>query len=362
MDTSSIKNEVEVNNAKALDEKIISNEDDTIPLTTTNAHLKDLEHLAQDKTTTEEVKKPVSTRILPSRILRTILIITSLWFILNMQTTNTYVTAGEEWAPTLDGHKPIINGFGEGSVHILQVANKEYFTNKSPHIMNRTAMVETNKRWANCNNYTHTLKIIPKSAEDNMYTAKVNAILDTLTTIKQDDWIIFLDGDVQIQSKDVCDRTLEKIIPLQSDDNVPCQFMAMTGSSTINTGVMLIKSTNSTKTLVQQWLNEQSKPNDHELTYGAADQLSLQEVILQHTLPKSIYTKHKCSTGVQSARNYCFRDTLPIEYRSTKNICLISCHDKHPLQCADCEHSCSRSKAIFLHDNKKERANINIGW
>ena len=328
----------------------------------TNAqYLEDLEQLAQDETTSGEVKKPVSTRILPSRILRTILFIISLWFILNFQ-TSTKVIAGEEWSPTLDGHKPIVNGFGEGSVHIIQVANKEYFTNKSPHIMNRTAMVETNKKWASCNNYTHTLKIIAKSAEGNMYTAKVKNILDTLTTIKEDDWIIFLDGDVQIQSKDVCDRTLEKIIPLQSDDNVPCQFMAMTSPLSINTGVMLIKSTNSTKGLVQQWLAEQSAPNDKELTYGAADQLSLQEVMLQHILPESIYTKHKCSTGKQSIRNYCFRDTLPLEYRSTKNICLISCHDEHPLQCADCQQECGRSKAIFLHDNKRERININIGW
>ena len=350
----------EVNNLKALDEEISQEDDDnTIPLTNSR-YLKDLENISQDETTTEEVKKPPTKRILPSRILRTILFIISLWFILNIQ-TNTNVISGEEWAPTLDGHKPIINGFGEGSVHIIQVANKEYFTNNSPHIMNRTAMVETNKKWASCNNYTHTLKIIPKSAGGNMYTAKVKTILDILTTAKEGDWIIFLDGDVQIQ-KDVCDRTLEKIIPLQSNDNIPCELLAMTSPLSINTGVMLIKSTNSTKTLVQQWLNEQSTPNDYELTYGAADQLSLQEVILQHILPKTIYTKHKCSTGKQSIRNYCFRDTLPLEYRSTKNICLISCHDKHPLQCADCEDSCSRSKAIFMHDNKKERANINKGW
>jgi len=349
----------EVNNCKSVRlEEIVSPEDDDniIPLTNTR-YLEDLQNIAQEETTTEEVKKPVSTRILPSRILRTILFIISLWFILNLQ-TNTKVTAGEEWAPTLDGYKPITNGFGEGSVHIIQVANKEYFENKSPQIMNRTAMIEINKRWASCNNYTHTLKIIPKSEDGNMYTAKVQTILDTLTTIKEDDWIIFLDGDVQIQ-KDVCDRTLEKIIPLESDDNIACEFLAMTSTSTINTGVMLIKATNSTKTLVQQWLNEQSTPNDKELTYGAADQLSLQEVILQHILPKTIYTKHKCSTGKQSTRNYCFRDTLPLEYRSTKNICLISCHDEYPLQCADCDQECSRSKAIFVHDNKKER---NMGW
>jgi len=362
MSETGIKMKYEANNSKALDEEISQedDDDDTIPLTNAQ-YLEDLEQLAQDETTTEEVKKPVSTRILPSRILRTILFIISLWFILNIQ-TNSKVIAGEEWAPSLDGHKPITNGFGEGSVHIIQVANKEYFANKSPHIMNRTAMVETNKRWASCNNYTHTLKIVPKSAEGNMYTAKVKAILDTLTTIKEDDWLIFLDGDVQIQSKDMCDRTLEKIIPLQSNDNIACEFLAMTSSHTINTGVMLIKSTNSTKSLVKQWLNGQSTPNDKELTYGAADQLSLQEVILQHILPKSIYTKHKCSAGKQSTRNYCFHDTLPLEYRSTKNICLISCHDKFPLQCADCQQECSRSKAIFVHDNKKERVNINMGW
>lgn len=338
----------------------------------------DLEYLLSGDIPDVEKSTPADTAAnKPSRALRIIIGLVAIRFLFSIISKPISVdddisgnTHGE-WEPTIDGHKPIINGFGEGSsVHILQVANKEYFTIKNPYAMNRTEMVEVNKRWATCLNYTHQLKLVPKTG--NMYTAKVQAILDALIEVQENDWIIFLDGDVQFQFKhsngninsssscSYSDNTLAKIIPLESDDYIPCGIIAMTSSVSINTGVMLFKSTNATQIIVQKWIKEQQR-SDKLLSFGAADQLSLQEVVLQTILggPK-IYTPHKCSSGNdQGKRNFCFRDNLPMEYRSSKNMCFVSCHDDHPLQCADCGKECNRSKAIFLHDNKRERSIAN---
>lgn len=234
----------------------------------------------------------------------------------------------------------------EGSVFVIQAADEAYAAKKKD-------MMDANRQWASCMNYTYELKTIIK--EGNLYAKKVQAINDALEAAKENDWIIFLDGDVAFQAHHSCDA-LEKIVPLQTVmDSEPCEFIAMTSPVTINTGVMLLKSTNATKFIVRKWLGEQHKP-DGLLSFGAADQLSLQEVVLGYFLGDS-YERGKCSSSNEQAqRNYCFAEHIPIEYRSAKHMCLIPCADENTLQCHDCgAGECNRTTTIFHHDTKKER-------
>lgn len=242
--------------------------------------------------------------------------------------------------------------FGEGSVYILQAANKEYFQKNSPWTENRTEMVEINKKWASRMNYTHDLKLITETG--NFYTAKVQAIYDALLAANENDWIIFLDSDVRFQAHHT-DSALEHIIPIKSKmDNQTCEFIAMVQAISINTGVVLLKSTNATKSTVLRWLTLQQN-GDNLYSFGAADQLPLQEIVMQDVLGSS-YESGICSTYKdQAARNYCFGTNLPEAIRSAKHMCWISCNDDNQLQCSGCNQECNRTKAIFWHDTKTER-------
>ena len=248
--------------------------------------------------------------------------------------------------------------FGEGSVYILQAANKEYFQKNSPWTENRTQMVETNKKWARRMNYTHDLKLITEAG--NFYTAKVQAIYDELLAANENDWIIFLDSDVRFQAH--TDDTLEHIIPIQSKmDNQTCEFIAMAQAISINTGVVLLKSTNATKSTVLRWLTLQQN-GDKLYSFGAADQLSLQEIVMQDVLGSS-YKSGLCSAyRDQAARNHCFGTNLPEAVRSAKHMCWITCNDDNPLQCSGCNQECNRTKAIFWHDTKTERNYARSGF
>eukprot|EP00571_Detonula_confervacea_P000773 CAMPEP_0172326428 /NCGR_PEP_ID=MMETSP1058-20130122/56501_1 /TAXON_ID=83371 /ORGANISM="Detonula confervacea, Strain CCMP 353" /LENGTH=318 /DNA_ID=CAMNT_0013043205 /DNA_START=35 /DNA_END=988 /DNA_ORIENTATION=+ len=138
------------------------------------------------------------------------------------------------------GVHPTIGPFGGGSVFVIQAADEAYAAKKK-------SMMEANQQWASCMNYTYELKTFIK--EGNPYTGKVRAIRNALEAAKENDWIIFLDGDVQFQANS-CDA-LEKMLPLSSKaDNEPCEFIATTTPQTIGTGVLLLKSVSATKHLV----------------------------------------------------------------------------------------------------------------
>lgn len=231
------------------------------------------------------------------------------------------------------------------TIYAIQAADEAYAAKMKTKI-------EVNKKWANCTGYTY--KLITLTNTGNVYSQKVKAIYDTLESAKENDWVIFLDGDVHYQLElDSC-NALEKILPLESEqDEEPCEFVAMTSKHTINTGVVLFKQSENMLKLLHRWLELQQKP-DNLLSFGAADQLTLQEAVLEKFLGQT-YTGKCGSEGSQAGRNYCFRDHLPQEYRSAQNVCLVPCHSKQPLQCNDCGEECNRTAAPFFHDSKRER-------
>lgn len=252
--------------------------------------------------------------------------------------------------------KPQLLFDSSSAIYVIQAADKAYAERME-------SKMKANQQWAKCMNYTYKLVTLTKTG-NNIYAEKVKAIYDTLQSVQENDWIIFLDGDVTYQKKkkkgedySSCDddAALEKILPLETEfDNQPCEFVTTTSAHSINTGVVLLKSVNSTRHLVKRWLELQSKPGDNLLTFGAADQLTLQEAVMEKYLG-NIYTGSCGMKNSQPARNYCFRDHLPQEYRSFKNICLVSCANKHPIQCSDCGPECNRTEALFFHDTKRER-------
>eukprot|EP00584_Thalassiosira_punctigera_P011488 CAMPEP_0172568714 /NCGR_PEP_ID=MMETSP1067-20121228/120860_1 /TAXON_ID=265564 ORGANISM="Thalassiosira punctigera, Strain Tpunct2005C2" /NCGR_SAMPLE_ID=MMETSP1067 /ASSEMBLY_ACC=CAM_ASM_000444 /LENGTH=334 /DNA_ID=CAMNT_0013360379 /DNA_START=77 /DNA_END=1078 /DNA_ORIENTATION=- len=229
------------------------------------------------------------------------------------------------------------------SVFVIQAADGAYAEKMK-------SLMEINKKWAGCTNYTYELKTL--SSTGNVYSQKVQAIHDALESAKENDWIIYLDADVFYKA-DSCDA-LENMLPTESKSSGQlCEFISMTSSHTINTGVLLLKSSHATKQLVRKWLEEQRKP-DKLLSFGAADQLSLQEAVMGNVLGAS-YTGRCSNLNDQSKRNYCFQQHIPEEYRSLQNMCLIPCNDKVPLQCQDCNGECNRTLAVFKHDSKRER-------
>mmetsp|Transcript_12565 Transcript_12565/g.26753 ORF Transcript_12565/g.26753 Transcript_12565/m.26753 type:complete len:316 (-) Transcript_12565:325-1272(-) len=239
---------------------------------------------------------------------------------------------------------------GASSVFVVQAADEAYAEKMK-------SMMETNQKWANCMNYTYQLKTLTNTG--NMYSQKVEAIHDTLEAAQENDWIIYLDADVFFQA-DSCDA-LEKSMPLQSKiGSQPCELISMTSPHTINTGVLLLKSAYATKKLVRTWLEEQQKP-DKLLSFGAADQLSLQEAVISDFLG-ALYEGKCGNMNDQAQRNMCFKEHIPEEYRSSRQMCLIPCHDKTPLQCQDCGGDCNRTAAIFKHDSKRERYREKHGY
>ena len=228
---------------------------------------------------------------------------------------------------------------GASSVVVLQAADEAYAAKMK-------SKMDTNRQWANCMNYTYQLKTISKPLFGNVYTEKVKAIHDAVEeTSEESGWVIFLDGDVSFKG-DSCDA-LERMIPTESIDLQTCEFIALSSAHTINTGVALMRSTNSTKELMRSWLAEQQRP-DTLLSSGAADQLSLQEAVLGKVLGATYSGKCK-SMGDQHQRNLCFKEHMPEEYRSAQNVCLLPCNATVPLQCNDCRGECNS------HDSKVEQ-------
>jgi len=232
------------------------------------------------------------------------------------------------------------------SVHVLQFGDIFYAT----AMQNYT---HRNKQWAECTGYNYIFELAEPNEEKCIYSLKVETILAALERIPPKDWIIFLDLDVQYQAK-LC-TAMEDRLPRYSTSATrdhhgqQCEFIALTGPHTINTGVLLVQSTNSTIQLVRRWLQAQQK---YRFCSGPADQFSLQEVVME-TFLVHLYDGECNRVLDMHERNLCFKKYMPEDQRSIQYMCFIGCNDLNPLQCHDCpDDSCNNEAAIFHHSRK----------
>lgn len=241
--------------------------------------------------------------------------------------------------------------FKDANAHVIQIADANYAKKME-------VQISRNRQWVNCSGYTYRLETpktlskeqIKAGVEPCMYTRKVQKIYQVLNEIPTNDWLIFLDIDTQYQAT-TCDA-MERILPQQSKRaSQPCEIIIHSSHVTINTAIVILKATNATRTLMQQWYELQfRKPVCH----GPADQFALQEVILETYAPKYKETKKKCNGGGHRNRNTCFKRNFKESLRSVGNLCLMPCPQNKadpmiPLQCRDCFEKCEKKKAIFHH-------------
>jgi len=242
--------------------------------------------------------------------------------------------------------------FGSSKVFVVQAADEPYAA-----IM-QTRM-ETNQQWAQCMGYEYIFKSWNRNEIACAYTEKVNAIHDVLATVQENDWIIFLDADVEFTAKS-CDA-LESMLPIESEiDSQPCEFIALTKPSNLNSGVVLMKATQTIKRLVQRWLQMQHEQEEN-LCKGPADQISLQEAVMEELLGTSYTGECKyLEDGVNRRDTWARRDTCfgrvfpagPQGMRSVRQMCFLDCH-AYPLQCrGHCSKfgKCNKEEAIFKHE------------
>lgn len=109
--------------------------------------------------------------------------------------------------------------FQNSNVLVLQFGDLDYAHRMKNH-------TKRNKQWTDCMGYEYRLEqpLDPNSTEC-MYTQKVQSIHNALETTPNNDWIIFLDLDVQYQAES-CDA-LEMMLPETSvKQSQPCELIS----------------------------------------------------------------------------------------------------------------------------------------
>lgn len=231
--------------------------------------------------------------------------------------------------------------FGSSKVVVVQAADNQYASVMKP-------LLDVNHEWANCMGYQYIINTWDKVANSCVYTEKVKVIHDVLHTVDENDWVIFLDADVKFQSREC--TSLEAMLPTQSQINSqPCELIAMTSGHSVNSGILLVQKTPNMIRVVQRWLEIQY---EKQVCRGPADQISLQEVILEELLGPSYGRKCIDLTERSILRaDECFGRYIPQDQRSNGQFCLLDCVD-FPLQChGSClrDRTCNKSTAIFDH-------------
>jgi hypothetical protein len=187
--------------------------------------------------------------------------------------------------------------FGDGNqVHVLQIGDEAY---RKLH----EERMSVNRDWAKCAGYQYAFKSFENhenhhSTNDRnhqtpeqppcVYTKKVKAIRDFLVNdIPLNDWMIFVDLDATYQAPDC--QALEKLLwkeqhhynfhAEQQHDPHQCEVLALMTESDLNTGIFLVKATEQTRELMETWYQWQMR---HGWCKGPADQLTLQEAMLEH--------------------------------------------------------------------------------
>jgi hypothetical protein len=277
--------------------------------------------------------------------------------------------------------------FGDDSrVHILQIGNEPYRTKYQEKI-------DQNRNWAESAGYMHHFRYLDEAfLEPCVYTKKVKAIRDFFRDeLPANDWMIFVDLDAVYSPSDA--KALDKLLWGAQQTHYyngitehHCEVIAQTSLRTINSGILILKHTEQVRALIDGWFKLQV---EHGFCGGPADQLALQETVLDHYDIggyASLLDDKKCvqyEHDVYTARQGCSMSKLnakraenlnALTYRDTRlgyyslpvgnNVCFFDCNSRRVLQCHDCcmncrpqvEHSvdmCKEKRPLFAHQRIK---------
>lgn len=242
-------------------------------------------------------------------------------------------------------HNDGVLRYFDSPVHVVQVGDDSYANLMYNHTLR-------NKQWAKCMDYEYKFISLDKEeiVSDNKPCVLVKHIRRALRSITKGDWMLFLDLDVQFAST-TC-TALDAILPTMSlNKSQPCEFMALGSYHTINTGVVIMRSTNSTMQLMDDWYKRQL---EFQTCKGPGDQYSLQSVVLDYA-SNGKYSGSCDEVADGHHRNICFRNKMishGYRKKSFQNVCLLSCSDG--LQCKDCYYPakgiCNEMEAVFWHN------------
>lgn len=251
--------------------------------------------------------------------------------------------------------KPMKSFFGEAKVHVLQVADEAYAEKMEKH-------TKYNMQWVEQANYEYHFLELDRCEHECLYTIKVKLIDDFLRSVSMNDWVIFLDLDAHFAYKNdpyMLDRFLTKTLKKADKQNTTrCELVALSAAHTVNTGVMVLRSTEWTRDIISTWLDFQKRKG--HCAY-AADQVAMQNVLLEKVFARGFNADgyHACFQDDQHTANLCFMEVMeehsfPRGERYSDRACLVGCRDG--LQCfSDClfrKGECNPTKTIFHHNKE----------
>lgn len=256
------------------------------------------------------------------------------------------------------------DAFFQTTVHVLQFGDVQYAEKMEKH-------TNYNVQWAKQANYDYHVELTKKEGDRCVFTVKVGEISKFLHEMPLNDWVLFVDMDAHYSihndpfafDRFVSNAQTRAHNVTGADLSLSCEFIAMSAPHTINTGVTLFQATEWTRNLVDSWLDLQERKG---FCYSAADQITLQNVLLEHMYAKNEMFKAEgpeggCGMRVgdedMCAANLCYEDEMeksgfPHGERYMDRACMVGCHAG--LQChGDCNHKqtgCGEAVPIFHHN------------
>ena len=243
--------------------------------------------------------------------------------------------------------------------HVLQLGDAAYLARTPPRAtgaerrnLTIAALSDSVKWFATVNSFAYLLKKLSFGGADGQcaYSAKVAMIRHTLHALREGDWLLYVDLDMQFACDDARATdvaTLASIMPSRSeDDGATCELIAQDSDHVINTGFLALRASAAGRALADAWWASQRRLQVCEYS---ADQHALQSVVLQRVgadaaqcdelarrhvsesprpSPNCSARTVECGAPLLLASNLCYKAQLervrmPYGNRSRGGVCLL---------------------------------------